>query len=143
MVNLAFYLSIAVFLIACFCAYIWRKKLRLAIRWVTLGVFLALLVLNTVVVESESLAKVFFTIQMGLLEIDYQELFHLIPRDEHKFFILYAVLVVLAPVVVGGTFVSFFDRLISPLTFFVYKNIRNCYSETQMSSQAERRDILN
>lgn len=127
MVNLAFYLSIAVFLIACFCAYIWRKKLRLAIRWVTLGVFLALLVLNTVVVESESLAKVFFTIQMGLLEIDYQELFHLIPRDEHKFFILYAVLVVLAPVVVGGTFVSFFDRLISPLTFFVYKNIRNCY----------------
>ena len=125
--NLAFYLSIAILLIACICAYTWRKRLSFSIRWVTLGVFLALLVLNSVVIESESLAQIFFTVQMGLLEIDYQELFQQIPREEYKFFILYTILVVLAPVVVGGTLLSFFDRLISPLTFFLYKNIRNCY----------------
>lgn len=125
--NLAFYLSIAILLIACICAYTWRKRLSFSIRWVTLGVFLALLVLNSVVIESESLTQIFFTVQMGLLEIDYQELFQQIPREEYKFFILYSILVVLAPVVVGGTFVSFFDRFVSPLTFFLYRNIRNCY----------------
>ena len=139
----SFILSLSLLIIALVVILKIRPALPVTIRILTIAVFLSLFVIIVLPEDSNKLMRLYYTLQSGTLDADYELLLENLPTESYYRYFA-TIILLIAPFLFGGFILSFFEVFLAKCKYYLLRSFYDTYyfSDLNEKSLLLAKDII-